>query len=175
MKNWYKIVSVAALLLAAASFFKPFFFDSEDKGIVFVDNVKLYGDFLLKKELEARLTHLTNERKSILDSMKIDLEKLQLSMQKNSSEGGRKEYNSRLMNYREKGEFFAQEDEKMRKEYNDQVWGQLNQYIKDFGEEKQIEIILGTSGNGNLMHGDRSRDVTQDIIDFSNEKYKGAR
>ncbi|WBX75079.1 hypothetical protein PG911_10460 [Tenacibaculum ovolyticum] len=53
------------------------------------------------------------------------------------------------------------------------VWARLNSYIKEFGENKNIMLIMGAQGNGNIMYGDSIIDYTEKFIKYANYKYEG--
>ncbi|MFD2433838.1 OmpH family outer membrane protein [Mesonia maritima] len=59
------------------------------------------------------------------------------------------------------------------KEVNAQVWNRLNAYMREFGEQNDYQLILGTRGDGNIMHAAKKLDVTKAFIKFANDRYEG--
>ncbi|WP_160289473.1 OmpH family outer membrane protein [Psychroserpens mesophilus] len=54
------------------------------------------------------------------------------------------------------------------------IWSRLNAYIKDYGKQKEVKIIFGISGNGNIMYADETNlDVTEELLKYINDRYEG--
>lgn len=53
------------------------------------------------------------------------------------------------------------------------VLNQVNDLIKRYGEEHNIDIILGTTLSGNILYGDDAIDITEAIIKQLNKEHKG--
>ena len=53
------------------------------------------------------------------------------------------------------------------------VWNRLNDYITEYAQANNLKIILGANGNGNVMFGEKSIDITNQILEYSNKKYEG--
>jgi outer membrane protein len=51
------------------------------------------------------------------------------------------------------------------------ILNQINNYIKKFSEEKKYDLILGVTANGNIMYGENSIDVTDEIVEGLNKEY----
>ncbi len=68
-------------------------------------------------------------------------------------------------------ELNGKEDELM----TSQVLTQVNSYINDFGELRGYEVILGTTSSGNVLYGQKDIDITEDVLHFINDKYKGTK
>lgn len=63
----------------------------------------------------------------------------------------------------------ANEDGKMTKLVIDEV----NQYIKDYGRKKGLRIILAATEYGNIAYAEEGIDITEEILEGLNKKYKG--
>ena len=63
----------------------------------------------------------------------------------------------------------ANEDGKMTKQVIDEV----NQYIKDYGKKKGLKIILAATDYGNIAYAEEGIDITDEILEGLNKKYKG--
>ena len=63
--------------------------------------------------------------------------------------------------------------EVMAKQYTDQIWEQLNQYIKDFGTQHKYKFIFGSRGDGNLMYAEEQDNITSEVLTYVNERYQG--
>lgn len=64
----------------------------------------------------------------------------------------------------------AEEDEKMLQG----VLNQVNDLIKQYGEENDIDLILGVTQSGNILYGKDAIDITEDIIKELNKTYTGS-
>ncbi len=136
--------------------------------IVYVDNIELFSGFKMKLELEKKYKDVENVRKSILDSLLNEI-KLKVEL-KNEHEDVlmmmKKEY---LM----KKEMFEKENTETMTQYNEQIWSQLNEYTKQFGDENQYDYVLGANGGGVLMYAKDTKNVTKELLEFANKKFNG--
>jgi len=73
-------------------------------------------------------------------------------------------------------ELLASHGESLAKEkdltYSTMVISQMNQYIKEYGKENEFDLILGTTNTGNVLYGDESIDLTNDLVRYINEQYE---
>ncbi len=148
--------------------------DSKSK-IVYVDNIKLFTDFNMTKDLNKQ-----NEKKyagkiKVFDSLVNNIKILEQSLQKLKTIP-----NSKKMEYAklqkvvvEKDRELAEIREFVKNDVNKKVWKRLNNYINTYGKKRNIDIILGAQGQGNIMYGKDYADITKDFIKFANSKYEG--
>ncbi|WP_028980229.1 OmpH family outer membrane protein [Sporocytophaga myxococcoides] len=61
-----------------------------------------------------------------------------------------------------------EEDEKM----TQAVLNQINSYIKEYGENHGYDVILGLTQEGNVLYGNDSKDITEDLLKGINDWYK---
>jgi outer membrane protein len=52
-------------------------------------------------------------------------------------------------------------------------WTEINKYIMEYGKENKFDMIHGVSGEGNLMYADEKLNVTDQVIEYMNNKYDG--
>ncbi len=135
----------------------------------------LYDEFELKKELEGKLANVQNARQLVLDSLKLQLQTsaslLQGKLNPTKEEISR--WQSIKSNYQETEKRFSEDNYSLTESYNQQIWKQLNQYIEDFGKENNYEFIYGAEGSGALMYGSSKHDITNTLIKYCDDKYKG--
>lgn len=144
--------------------------------IVFVDSVRLFEEYGMKKDLQKKLDIRKASVQKILDSMKIDLKVRYESMVRRKVKDGTPEaieYMKSEQIYFMKEKEYNEDIETASAEYTSQVWKQLNQYMKEYGDQNSIDFIFGAKGDGNLMHARPSVDVTEDVLKFVNAKYEG--
>jgi outer membrane protein len=136
---------------------------------------KVYDAFDLKKELEAKFKMTQNQRKKILDSLEIELKYLYASIEKQEKkdEEAIKNFNLRKSYYMQKKQMNQEDDAALSKQYDSEILTQLNQYVKDYGKENGYTYVFGTDGNGSMMYAKESADVSNEVIIYINNKYKG--
>ena len=65
-----------------------------------------------------------------------------------------------------------QDDSAQMKQYDDQILSQLNQYVKDYGNENHYQYIFGNTA-GSIMQADETLNLTAPITQYVNERYAG--
>lgn len=141
----------------------------------YVDNVALYNQFELKQELEAKYLAFKQQTESELDSLKIELKALATTLdeQENKSPVQVREFNRIRQQFLERQERIQEQDEALSNTYTEQVWEHLNTYLKDYGQEEKYAFILGGSGQGNIMYSNKQNDLTNELVEYVNRKYRG--
>ena len=165
-----KIIIVTGSVIILAVIAVLFFKNTKKTG--YINTYELYDQFKLKKELEDKLKKTQLSRQSLLDSIKA---KLQFTIGNPAlSDQERSEKASALKeSYYMKEKQFDQENQAQVQQYDDQVWEQLNQYVKEYGKEKNYKYILGANGQGSLMYADEETEITKEVLEFVNNKYDG--
>nr|WP_321234627.1 OmpH family outer membrane protein [uncultured Psychroserpens sp.] len=144
-----------------------YIFNSVDKKetIVYVDNVKLFNEFNMTKEIRAVEEKKMAAKKKTIDSL---FNKYQTIEDKESQASKKLEVQISYIN---------KELQDIQNNYaNDltqKVWSRLNAYLKNYGEDKELTFIMGSNGNGNVMFSKTSNDATEAIIFYVNQKYEG--
>lgn len=137
--------------------------------VAYINLAKVYDEFTLKKELSAKFETTKGARQHILDSLKLQLQILHGKVQENDPK-----YNGLLQNYYAYENQFAQDNQTLSLEYNDQVLKQLNQYVIDYGKKQNYDIIYGANGEGNIMYAKDMYDISEEVIVYINNRYLGA-
>lgn len=162
-----KIISaIALLILTFAAVFNYIMLPK----IAFVDTAKVFNGFTMKKNLETEFKKIESMRKSQLDSMQLMITVIQ-------KEPGLKN-KEEILDYKieeleRKRQEFLEANESLSQKYNEQIWSQLNQYVKDYGSKRGYDFIHGTMGDGNLMYASDKKDITNDVLDYVNKSYNG--
>jgi outer membrane protein len=140
------------------------------KRVAYVKTAIVFNDFKMKKALEAEYKKVENLRKVQLDSMMLVLNMIH----KEKDFKGKNEFlDYKTQEYKAKQQEFEESNIALTEKYNEQIWNQLNQYIKDFGDKNNYDFIYGSSGDGNLMYAADRNDITQDVTNYVNVKYEG--
>lgn len=157
------VLAICALLLAS------YLLVEKDK-IGYIENVKVFDKFEYKKELESKLKAEFSERKNRVDSLYLDLKKAIAVYEKTGN----------AQDLRLKKEVFEMVNQELEEEqaeasskYDAQIWTQINQYVKEYGETHGYDYIMGANGSGSLMYCKESENITDEVIAFINKKHKG--
>ena len=132
--------------------------------LAYIDNEKIFNEFVGKKELEKRIKNLRSSHNKTLDSLR---EKLRYT--KSSSDY--KTLNNKIKALTNQ---FNSEDIEASNLYTDQIWNQINQYVNDYRSEYGYEFIFGAQGTGNLMFVPDDKEITKEVLEYINLKYEGA-
>lgn len=139
----------------------------------YVDNRILFEKFLGKKELEVRLNKLANNQKAQLDSLRLNL----LATRNQYAATKNKELQELLGNqefrFRQLEQEFTSYYEEESQKYTQDVWVQINQYVLEFGKEKDYDFIYGASGDGGLMYANDEYNLTDEVLNYINLRYEG--
>lgn len=157
MKYSYWIIALVAITLSSLALL--------DKGkTAFIVNERVFKGYNGTKELEIELTAMQTRHRQVLDSLELEIKLLDSDNQKVKA--------GRVQRYQRIRQEFTIEEEQKSKQYTDQIWKQLNQFIKEFGETSGYDFVLGTQGNGNIMYAKDQHDITEQVIKFINGKYE---
>lgn len=139
--------------------------NESDESVVYIDNVKVFEDFSMKKDFDKVLETDMLSEKASLDSIENRINYFESLKMSEESVKARNEY-SFIQNQ------YSVKFQKLANDYTNQVNERLNQYLKEFGDSMNYDFILGTNGSGNVMYAKDTLDVTSQVIDFINNAYK---
>ncbi len=172
MKNRIHAIYIA-IIIGLTAFGAGILINHSSSKLAYIDLSAVFEKFELKKELSIKFEKGTLNRDDILNDMYISLEKMVKDIEENPSEESIIEYRKKEAVYHEKKEQFESQKVAQLKEYDAQILKQLTQYVKDYGKEKNIQVILGATGQGNLMYCDEEMNITDQVISYINVRYKG--
>ncbi len=143
--------------------------------IAFVDNERLFNEFYMKLELEKDLHKAEITKQAGIDSGKVALELFGKRLQSKANPS-----KEELIQYEESREQLAyleqevfQENEQLASKMNAQIWSQINQLVREYAEDEGIDILLGTTAQGNLMYAGEYYNATDGALKYINSRYKG--
>jgi outer membrane protein len=173
-----KSLKVVFLVLAVLGLFAGNYYvlnKKFEKRVVWMNLSKVYNEFGLKKELEAKFKTIESARMKLLDSLELNLKitAQQLNSIAKPEQQRLEEFEYNRQQYLAKKQQFEEDNVETQKKYNEQIMTQINQYVKDFAAENNYSVILGAEGSGALMYAEESIEVTNDITAYINLKYKG--
>jgi outer membrane protein len=166
-----KIIAPLILILAIA--FCIFWTLRSSKKIAYVNTTQLHESFKLKKELEEKFSKVQLARQNLLDSIKFRIQYMSIKGA-NLSEQEKMQVNDLQRSYLYKEKEFSDENAATMQQYSDQIWKQINQYVNDYGKKHGYDLILGATGDGNIMFAKPEDDITKDVSEYINRRYAGA-
>lgn len=140
----------------------------------YVNIGELYDSFDMKKELENKLISVQNQRKKVLDSLEVEL---QLISNKYSNEEApieiKQEFNLLKGRFITQREQFSKENERVTLEFKNQIFTQINNYVAEYAKEHKYDYLFGTTGQGSIMYAEEENNITKEVANYINERYKG--
>ncbi len=166
-------IVLIVLILVLSAFFIYDYLNRPKTAYVIIGEV--FNEFSMKKDLEKKYTATKNVRQKVLDSIAIDLRILtkKIDIEKGKNEESVNNYNLKREEFYQKQKNFQQDNEALTKQYDQEILTQLNQYVKDYGKENHYQYIFGNDNNGSLMYAEETKNLTKQITEYINQKYKG--
>ncbi|OFY82809.1 MAG: hypothetical protein A3F72_01620 [Bacteroidetes bacterium RIFCSPLOWO2_12_FULL_35_15] len=167
------IISLIVIGIIATTFFYFFKQPSEKTGYIEIN--KIFADFKLKKELEVQLTKVKESRKVIMDSLEFGLKVLSKQIQADGQKDKDKIalFEVKREEYLQKKKQFEDDNDAVAKQYDSQIISQMNQYVKDYGNKNGYTYIFGADGSGFLMFSSETKNITEEVKNYINDRYKG--
>ncbi len=53
------------------------------------------------------------------------------------------------------------------------IINQINSFIQEYGRENGYDFILGSTDNGNILFAKKGDDLTDEVIEYINQRYRG--
>jgi outer membrane protein len=120
----------------------------------YIINQKVFEGFKGKIELEKKLKLQLKAHSQSLDS----LQKLMDS-----------DFNTDLLKkYQDLKNKFVSEEQQLSEQFTADIWKEINRYVEQYGKDKGYDFIYGATGNGSLMYGNKSVDLTNEMIIYIN-------
>jgi outer membrane protein len=140
----------------------------------YVEIDRLVNEFAMTKEYKGKLEVVTNARKHFLDSLGLELKSMNAGMIAAGKSPAEDERFQQLKTvYIENSKDFEQQNQALAGSYNQKIFAQINQYVKDYGKENNYEYVFGAEGSGVLMYAKQEDNLTDKLIEYANQKYKG--
>jgi outer membrane protein len=157
MTSKYILVTGSLIILVGLCSGLVFFrLDQGKKG--YVINQEVFEGFQGKKSLEMNLLQVRRKHKYILDSLANNI--------------GNHGPAALIQEYDRTAQELDLKERQLSERYTADLWKQINEYIKAYGDENNYDFIFGASGNGSLMYATESKNITQDIVSYINKRYE---
>jgi len=165
-------ISIALLALCASVASLVFVFKGNQK-IIFVDIEKVYNNFTMKKELEAKFDNVMQMRQHILDSLKLEVELLSKRISSEKDVANINAFQVKRQEYLMKEQSFTESTQATNEQYKNEIWKQLSQYVREYGKKNGCTYILGFENKSTVLYGNEAEDQTKEVESYVNEAYKG--
>lgn len=170
--KYNKILLPLVVVLAVG--FCLFWSNHQSKKLAYVNTTMLYDGFTLKKELEEKYSKVQLARQNLLDSIKFKIQYLSLKGA-GMTEADKRQADELQRSYLYKEKEYAEANAATAQQYSDQIWKQINQYVDDYGKKQGYDLILGATGQGNIMFAREEDDITKEVSAYINRRYSGAK
>ena len=145
---------------------------SKDLKIGYVDIFRVFNDYEKTKDYDKNLEKRKGDAEKKLEKKKETIEKLQgkLSLLKEDEKAKEEEkLNKELKEYRdlERGAFAdirKERDDKMKDIVED-----IDVIVKDYAKKNGFDLVVNSNA---VLYGAKAMDVTDEILNISNKKYK---
>ena len=174
MKNLNTVSIVIAFIAIVISGYCLYTTKSSKKQ-AYIELQKVFNEFEMTKQYKLKLESVVNARKSIADSIELDLTAQARVLKQTAKPASDKlqDFMYEKEMYMEKVMQFEQDNMALKQKYDAEINRQLNQYIKDYGLKNGYEFIYGADGSGALMYAKESANISPEITEYINKRYKG--
>ena len=167
MKNtFYRSIILSAIISLLSSGLVYVLLSNQNRKTAVVDAIKLFNQYNMKKELEAKEKVRLEAMSKVLDSM---TNQIKLAQASKDEQGVKDLFNK-----------FNLLKQQLRDEYNQgnqlinqEVWKRLNPMIEEFGKKKKLHLIIGANGMGSVLYNDEYYDLTPELVNYVNKQYEG--
>lgn len=164
IKNTTKALLIFnVLLITVIVFFVGLNYMQKSK-TVYVDNVKLFNNFSMTKELKNSGEKEFNFKKLKVDSLysKLQYPGISLSEKKIIMQ----QFVQQKQELEQFNQYFAAEQ-------TTKIWARIKSYSSEFSKDKNYQLIIGSDDKQTVLFADEKIDVTDDLLTFLNKKYEG--
>ena len=150
--------------------------------IAFVDNAKLLDDYQETKDIKNKFQGIKNAYDKKRDSINIAYETEAnkfLEQAKTMHESvAKKRYNELMQKRQILEQHLQQEEMKIQMESQvelDTMLTKIKKNIQEYGKQKGYTYILGANSGGSVLYGTDRKDITKEVAEYLNKKYKSAK
>lgn len=170
LKKGFSIIGLVVLMCACIAVYHVFFVPK--KG--YVEISKVFNGFEMKKELQQKFERTHAARQKIIDSLSFDLQLLSRELNdKQKDAAWMNGFELKRQDYLKKKKAFDEDNNSLSNQYDKQILEQMTQYINEYGKQEDFDFIYGADGSGVLMYARDTYNISDKVIEFINDKYKG--
>ncbi len=147
--------------------------------IGYVDNMKLMDEYQEKIDVEAgfkiKADALTKKRDSISQAFQVEAQAFQAEAEKMSQQKAQEQYGQMQQRGQMIGQQLQQEDQQLQavgQTEMDSIVSKVKKEVEAYGKANGYTYILGGGDGGSVLYGDKSNDLTEEVVKLLNDKYK---
>lgn len=170
-KNWKNGLLVVFLSLLTALVVRVVFPPKVKDGYIELKTV--FDEFEYTKELKKEFMVVDQSRKKKLDSVEFELKILAKKLEEKNDKNIADVFEVKRQDYIRMKQEFESQNGVMTNQFDEKIHSQITQYVKDFGEENGYVYIYGTESLGNILYAKDKKNLTKEVLNYINKKYKG--
>ena len=174
-----KLYSLAPIILSLIALVVALIALADQKKIVYVDSLKLISNYKGAKVAKQAYELKASVWRANLDTLMAELnreiakyekDKVKMSArEKKLSEELIASKQQQLQSYQQvTADNAAKED----KEITGKVFSEINDFLKQYGEEKGYEFIMAATNAGNIVFAKKGNDITEEVLEKMNADYQ---
>lgn len=168
-----KVLNGIALLIGLIALSAALYLVGTRKKIAYVDNMYLFENSNIKKELFRKFENDKKIRKAVLDSLRFQLESMTNGLAMKEGSAGYTQAKSLQETYYYKEQSFNEELKSLSDDYTSKVWAFINEHVLSYGKEQRYDYLLGANGQGSMMYANEKENISEVVLKYINEKYEG--
>lgn len=168
MKN--TIIWVLLGLLVLSQIYS--FVSKQETKISYVNWVELFDGFQMKEELESDYQAKIAVGKKELDSLSLSLQVMDERWKRDTTNMSLLDTLKTMWGrYQQLSKKVEQISVDVKAEYDAQIQKQMMQYLKEFGEEKDYDLLLGVMDESGVIYSKDNYQATSEALSYINKKY----
>lgn len=147
--------------------------------LAYVNTTQVLEEYQGMQEASQAYEVKLQEWQSRTDTLRLEFEKEVKEFEAEKPSLSSKEKEIRLTSIEKKRndlqkyrEFASQKAVEKEAAMTEQVLKQLNTFMKEYGEKMGYTLILGANGQGSLLYAKDGMDITQEMIEMVNRRYR---
>lgn len=151
----------------------------QQEKIGYVDNVKLMDEYQHKIDVESKFKvkadALAKRRDSISQAFQMEAQAFQSKAQSMPQTQAQEEYAAMQQRGQMIGQQLQKQDQQLQQEGQtemDSIVSTVKTEIEAYGKANGYAYILGGGDGGSVLYGNETNNLTEEIIQLLNEKYK---
>lgn len=177
MRPLWVAVGLNLALTCTVLFF--YFFNSGKNTIVYVDALKIIKGYKGTVDVRRNFNSDNEKMKANLDTLGKELQLAVSNFESSKKRSATKTQllmeqlvKSKQQRYLEYQDVVKEQYQKQEQELSIQLLTEVNDYISKYGKKNGYSIILAATNAGNIAYGDKSMDVTDDVLKGLNGQYQ---
>ncbi|MGN6569631.1 MAG: OmpH family outer membrane protein [Flavipsychrobacter sp.] len=164
--TFYRSIILSVIVSLLSSGLVYVLLNNQNRKTAVVDAIKLFNQYNMKKELEAKEKIRLEGMSKVLDSMTNQIKLAQASKNDQAAQYLFNRFNLLKQQLRDE---YNQSNQLI----NQEVWKRLNPLIEEFGKKKKLHLIIGANGMGSVLYNDEYYDLTPELVNYVNKQYEG--